>query len=222
MKSKVITLFTISCISLSLVACGDFSSNNRDKEIAELKKQINELQQQLDEKNHTISAVSESVSLYDDETQTLIDSINIESAVCYGSCGPNAMYYYKGGILVIKGSGEIVDNTWANQENKDYHLNITRVIIDEGITNIGFGVFYGGDNFFISTNLYSVQLPSTLTYIDKRAFFGCDQLKNINIPDSVVTIGNGAFYGCSLLDESTIEKINAINPGALDIIDSTE
>ena len=198
MKKKLISVILIATLAVSITACGD------SKRVAELEAQVAELQAQLEE----------NASKFDSETKSIIDSINTETATCFGSCGPDAMYYYKGGILVIKGTGEIVDSTWANKENDDYNLNINRVIIDEGITSIGADVFCNTVYFYMSMNLYKVDFPSTLTTIGKEAFEGWEELKAINIPDSVTKIGNGAFSDCTSLDESTIEKIKAINPDA--------
>ena len=202
MKKKIISAILIATLTVSMTACGGSTDSKR---VAELEAQIEELQQQLEEAT---------ASNFDSETQSLIDSINAETADCYGSCGPDAMYYYKGGILVIKGTGEIVDDTWANRENKDYNLNINRVIVDEGITSIGPSMFGNDGYFFIAMDLYKVVLPSTLTNIGETAFSEWEELKDINIPDSVTTIGNGAFYDCNSLDSATVEKIKSINPSA--------
>lgn len=208
MKKKLISLVLVAAMSFGMTACGNPTES---KQVGELEAQVAELQQQLEE-----AKADSSTSNFNSETQSLIDGINAETTDCYGSCGPDAMYYYKGGILVIKGTGEIVDNTWANEENDDYNLDINRVIIDEGITSIGESVFINTDYFYISMNLYKVSLPSTLTNIGKKAFCRWKQLTDINIPDSVNSIGDGAFYHCDALDSATIEKIKAINPLAVD------
>ena len=222
MKKKLLSLILVATMSFGITACGNSTESTDSKRVAELEEQIEELQQQLEEakQGQTDTSASDSTTStgnFDSETQSLIDSINADTADCYGSCGPDAMYYYKGGILVIKGTGEIVDHTWAQKENDDYNLNITRVIIDEGITSIGESTFSNTDYFFISMDLYKVTLPSTLTNIGKKAFCRWEELTDINIPDSVSSIGDGAFYDCNALDSATREKIEAINPLAFDL-----
>lgn len=211
MKKKLLSLILVATMSFGITACGNSTDS---KKVAEFKEQIEELQQQLEEAKQGQTNSSTSTGNFDSETQSIIDSINTDTADCYGSCGPNAIYYYKGGILVIKGTGEIVDSTWANEENGKYNVNINRVIIDEGITSIGEATFIKSDYFFISMDLYNVTLPSTLTNIGERAFLDWEELKDINIPDSVNSIGDDAFYKCYALDAATIEKIKAINPSA--------
>ncbi|WP_317576135.1 leucine-rich repeat domain-containing protein [Segatella copri] len=49
----------------------------------------------------------------------------------------------------------------------------------------------------------SIDLPSTITKIDYRAFKDCRNLKNVNIHAGITSIGKGAFQNCDRL-----EKIN--------------
>jgi hypothetical protein len=51
----------------------------------------------------------------------------------------------------------------------------------------------------VMTNIRSVVLPSAVTHIGERAFYGCHSLTDITIPDSVTHIGPFAFYGCKQL-----------------------
>ena len=47
-------------------------------------------------------------------------------------------------------------------------------------------------------------IPSTVTSIDHRAFYGCSGLTSISIPNSVTDIKNYAFYSCTDLISITI------------------
>ena len=47
-------------------------------------------------------------------------------------------------------------------------------------------------------------IPNSVTSIDRRAFYGCENLTSVTIPNSVTSIGNGAFYDCSGLTSVTI------------------
>lgn len=54
-----------------------------------------------------------------------------------------------------------------------------------------------GETAFGTTELSSIQIPSSITDIGAHAFSGCS-IKSINIPNSVKNIGDGAFEACSL------------------------
>lgn len=112
-----------------------------------------------------------------------------------GSCGENAVYtLWDDGILEIKtagsGFGIIRTNPWkANHQN-----DVTEVLIQEGIQEIGWSVFDG------CTNLTSVILPDSLQVIGRFAFMRCG-LAEIVIPSNVKVIEYWAFSNCSNLSQ---------------------
>ena len=53
-------------------------------------------------------------------------------------------------------------------------------------------------------SLENVTLNEGLKYIDKYAFYNCENLKAVNIPDTVTFIGQSSFYGCVGLSLSLI------------------
>ncbi|MBQ3363963.1 MAG: leucine-rich repeat protein [Muribaculaceae bacterium] len=59
------------------------------------------------------------------------------------------------------------------------------------------------DYAFMSSDLPSLQLPSTLTSIGKCAFYMAN-IPNLTIPESLTSIGDGAFAFCDMLTEVTI------------------
>lgn len=61
----------------------------------------------------------------------------------------------------------------------------TKITISEGVTNIGKYAFYGCDK------LESIELPSSVRYIDTCVFEGCSKLKEINVT-------SGGKYFCSV------------------------
>ena len=82
---------------------------------------------------------------------------------------------------------------WLSQQDK-----IKRVIIEDGITNLGNCAFY--DCF----NLTTIDLPNSITRIGDDTFKGCSSLTSITIPNFVTSIGGSTFEGCSNLTSITI------------------
>lgn len=94
-------------------------------------------------------------------------------------------------------------------------VNVHRVVLPEGVTEIqsaGNGMWGA---FFGCTSLETVDMPTTLTRIGSNAFNGCVKLSAMDIPDSVTLIGAGAFNGCSELASVKLPK--AIHELANDI-----
>lgn len=88
---------------------------------------------------------------------------------------------------------------WNSQRDK-----IKKIIIENGVTNIGAGAFEE------CKNLTSVTIPNSVTSINYDAFDGCSALTSITIPNSVTNIGGGSFDGCSGLTAIIVEKGNTI------------
>ena len=72
--------------------------------------------------------------------------------------------------------------------------------IPSSVTRIGDKAFYGCDG------LASVTIPSGVTRIGDEAFLACFGLKSVTIPSSVTSIGDTAFYGCKSLKSVTLPK----------------
>ena len=53
-------------------------------------------------------------------------------------------------------------------------------------------------------------IPSSVTSIGERAFYGCSSLASITIPDSVTSIGYSAFSDCSSLAAMTVDSNNKV------------
>jgi hypothetical protein len=79
---------------------------------------------------------------------------------------------------------------------------ITKVVIPEGVTEIG------SMAFATCHSLTDVVLPRGLTAIRDGAFSRCEQLRNITIPSSVTAVGGEAFIVCDLSD-ATVADIRA-------------
>jgi len=119
-------------------------------------------------------------------------------------------------------------DSYAFGEN---YTRLKEVTIPSGVTEIGYGSFYGCSSlssvtiwegsaltrigngaFNMCGNLKRInsfvdgtfELPNSLRTIESYAFSGCSGLVNIDIPSGVTTIGSYAFDGCSGLTNVTI------------------
>ena len=77
-------------------------------------------------------------------------------------------------------------------------INVTKVVIKNGVTSIGDYAFYG------CPVLRSVTIPESVTTIAYAAFQNCPSLLSVDIPDSVTTIGDFAFNNCGSLSSVVI------------------
>lgn len=77
--------------------------------------------------------------------------------------------------------------------------NLTNVYIHNSVTSIGQNAF---ENCWMLSRLNSstegeVNIPSSVTSISARAFYGCSRIITCNLGNSVTSIGNSAFFGCA-------------------------
>ena len=111
------------------------------------------------------------------------------------------------GKLTLSGEGEIPDRDgitpWFDQM-----VNIKTIVVGEGITKIGKGVFLGLES------VTSASLPDGIKSIDDSAFEECVNLKNVNIPEGVESIGNESFYKCALESLELPDSIKTIGEKA--------
>ncbi|MBQ8684020.1 MAG: leucine-rich repeat protein [Clostridia bacterium] len=107
--------------------------------------------------------------------------------------------------LMVSGAGVIpAKKNLGEAPFYNYSAMIDEVIVGEGLTAVGYGLFNG------FTALTSVSLPSTLVSIDGESFRGCTALKNIEIPYGVTTLGYGAFWGAGLESVVIPESVTSI------------
>ena len=130
------------------------------------------------------------------------------SAAESGSCGPSLTWHFAAGTLTIRGEGAM-DDYYDGVLPPWYHLadQITRVILPEGLTEIG------RQAFFDCTALTTVSVPDSVRVIGAKAFYNCEKLRYIVLSDRLSTIGEAAFFGCRKLTAvtipDTVEKIGA-------------
>ena len=153
---------------------------------------------------------------------------NLKEATIYGADGPftirsgdcgeegdNVKWVLsEDGTLTITGSGKI--RGLSNLDSSDYTINdsspwpetlVKRVVINEGITEIGDGAF------IYNWNLEEIDLPTSLTRIGVLALAGCSSLYAISIPTNVTDIGQLAFRDDTSLSYLILPEIDTIRMG---------
>ena len=102
-------------------------------------------------------------------------------AASSGTCGVNVTWRLSDdGTLTVSGTGKMEGYTWSRSEVK-------RVVINDGITEIGDSAFAG------YLWLQSVSFPDSITKIGDWAFSNCQALTQADLPKNLTTIGKGAF-----------------------------
>lgn len=121
------------------------------------------------------------------------------NAPCY-RCGENLTWNFSNGTLTISGRGDMSDGASALWE--EFTEQITKVVVEEGVTSIG------NNAFSDHVNLETVSLPDSLGSIGSSAFWNCTSLQSIRIPENVSNIAGSAFTGCGSLEKITVDKDN--------------
>ena len=114
------------------------------------------------------------------------------------------------GVLTISGAGAMADfSTINDQPWKDYRSFITSVVIEDGVTSIGYYAFYQ------CTGLTSIEIPASVKRIGKYAFYDC-RLTSITLNEGLTTIGISAFSdnGTTIESVSIPESVTSIGDNA--------
>ncbi len=126
-------------------------------------------------------------------------SVSAAAAETSGTCGDNLTWTFESGVLTVSGTGPMYDygeqmvSPW-----EDMRMEVTEVVIENGVTTIG------TDAFVHFENMAKVTLPKTLKSINLRAFADCYKLKAIDLPKGLTTIRADAFRKCYLIKELEI------------------
>ena len=94
--------------------------------------------------------------------------------------------------LIISGTGSTGNFNTEAKPWAEYNDQITEVVIMNGITTLGRGVFSD------TTNLAKVSMAPSVTTIDRDAFWNCKALDTVELTDSVASIGIAAFLNTGL------------------------
>lgn len=105
------------------------------------------------------------------------------------------------GTLSVSGNGAI-----PNMDGQDdtawmpYRKEIREIILEDGVTAVGFGAFAK------CPELTTVSFPDSVTRIDGGAFYECPKLDNVSLPENLQTLSRNVFTGCAGLRQIYIPK----------------
>lgn len=141
----------------------------------------------------TFSCPLYSVIAFADDNDELFEMEELRGSS--GSCGENLTWTLDDyGVLTISGEGAMKNYgpvspaPWYSA-----HEWLTKVVINDGVSNIGEYAFYKH-----YSNLQSITIPESVTSIEEYAFSGCSSLKDITLPEGLTYIGRSAFYNCGM------------------------
>lgn len=117
------------------------------------------------------------------------------NAVQSGVCGSGVAWTLdeSSGVLRIRGKGKMDDFPMGGAPWSEQAWQITRVVVEKGVTALGECAFYG------LTVAEEISLPEGLTEIGAHALMGCDSLTEMVIPQGVVRLGDYAAAACNSL-----------------------
>lgn len=144
--------------------------------------------------------------------------------------------YHKVDGFTIKGYRDSAAETYANDNGftfiawPDYRYRV----LDDGTAELtrydgissdvtipsvidGYTVTGINDTFEDRSDITSVTIPDTVTYLDEFAFSCCTGLTSVTVPDSVMRIGKYVFYQCANLNSISIgESVTSIDEYAFE------
>ena len=141
----------------------------------------------------TAEIIIKGIGWYEGSVTIHFNIIEAEKFIAQGNCGESATWTLdENGLLTITGFGEI-ERGWP----VEYREQIYKVVIEDGITSIGYDTF-------AHCEVRSIKIAESVTSINDYAFSCCLNLKDIDIPQNVTFIGEKAFWHCESLEMISI------------------
>ena len=149
------------------------------------------------------------------------DDPEADTSIASGTlAGGLAWNLTKSGTLTILGKGAMPDfSSVEEQPWSDNNSQIQKIVIGDGVTNIGSGAFWNcgalsveiassvtviGNSAFRDSKIISATIPSGVKTIGDDAFRGCKNLSSVTIGEGVETIGQNVFRACTSLASITL------------------
>lgn len=143
-------------------------------------------------------------NLYGSQTEGCLQTLDCSGAEFQEGGSPFFIYQSDNGDEPCIVKGNIVPRYAFG-----YCFRLKHVILPSAVTTISSQGFYHCDS------LLSVQIPNTVSTIQRSAFCYCAQLDSVVIPDKVTQIDEYVFYGCESLTYLVLpQDIKRIGYGA--------
>lgn len=81
--------------------------------------------------------------------------------------------------------------------NSAFSIDTDKIVLPEGLIDIYTKAFY-------QCRATEINIPSTVVYIGRSAFYECHFLKSITVPEGVTEIKDYTFYYCTYLENITL------------------
>lgn len=139
-----------------------------------------------------------------------------------GTCGELSWMYTDDGTLTISGTGDMIPEPGGTLYDYGWlHVNIfqqaKRIVIEDGVTSIGGGAFYG------FSHVESVSIPASVTKIGEGAFGTCGSLRELVFPEGLGEIAAHMCEGCSALERVYIPiSVKSVGYNAFDACTALE
>ena len=158
------------------------------------------------------------------EDETFLYGVTAED--CKNDTGDDLVWKVEDGTLTVSGAGPMSDYGEMDEDGKwslwdppwwnwipggdkvENREQITRLVVEEGVTSIGIGAFRD------LSCLETVELPSTLTAIGGWAFDSDTALKRVEIPAGVTVIPDSAFSSSGLKEVVLPDSVRVIESWA--------
>ncbi|MBR4116767.1 MAG: leucine-rich repeat domain-containing protein [Clostridia bacterium] len=109
-----------------------------------------------------------------------MSAVSVGAELTSGTTG-DCIWSLNGTVLTISGNGKMKDygDYFGRERYEDipWGTDITKVVINEGVTEIGTYSFHNCDS------IVSVTIPTSIKRIGSMAFYNCKNIENVNISD---------------------------------------